>query len=134
MKFRYLVIPAMIATMAVRSSYAQRRGAPEEPSWAPKPVQVPKYTPPHKPLTVKTARLQRALNNHFEALILFIPAVLLVTLTNQSSPLTQICAGLYLGARILYIPAYVYGLAPWRSAVWGAGFFATMAMVLATLI
>ena len=89
---------------------------------------------PHKPLSVKTARLQRALNNHFEALILFTPAVLLVTLTNQSSPLTQICAGLYLGARVLYVPAYVYGLAPWRSVVWGAGFFATMGMVLATLI
>jgi uncharacterized MAPEG superfamily protein len=89
---------------------------------------------PHKPLTVKTARLQRAMNNHFEALILFTPAVLLVTLTNQSSPLTQICAGLYLGARILYIPAYVFALVPLRSAIWCIGFFATMVMVLATLI
>jgi mannose-6-phosphate isomerase-like protein (cupin superfamily) len=30
---------------------AQRRTTPEQASWAPKPVDVPKYQPPHKPLT-----------------------------------------------------------------------------------
>lgn len=31
---------------------AQRRnGPPEQPSWAPKPVQLPKYAAPHKPIT-----------------------------------------------------------------------------------
>ncbi|GHC52956.1 MAPEG family protein [Neogemmobacter tilapiae] len=89
---------------------------------------------PHKPLSLKTARLQRAMNNHFEALILFAPAALVVAVTNQSSPVTQICAGLYLGARILYIPAYVFALVPLRSAIWCIGFFATMVMVVATLI
>src|SRR5579863_1330187 len=28
-----------------------RKGPPEAPSWAPKPVEVPKYVPPHKPVT-----------------------------------------------------------------------------------
>ena len=33
-------------------AFAQRRGGPpEQPSWAPKPQELPKYTPPHKPHT-----------------------------------------------------------------------------------
>jgi mannose-6-phosphate isomerase-like protein (cupin superfamily) len=35
----------------VSLAIAQRRGASEEPSWAPKPVNLPRYTPPHKPHT-----------------------------------------------------------------------------------
>ncbi len=91
-------------------------------------------TPPPKPLSQTTARLQRALNNHFEALILFTIAALVITLSNQSTPTTQFAAYTYLAARILYIPAYALGLNPWRSAIWGVGFFATLTMLLAALI
>ena len=58
-------------------------------------------TVPPRPLSLRTARLQRALNNHFEGLILFTLAVTVVTLGNQSSPVTQAAAWAYLGARIL---------------------------------
>ncbi len=85
-------------------------------------------------LSPKAARLVRALNNHFEALILFTIAVTIVTLSGQSTPFTQTCAWVYLAARILYVPAYALGLAPWRSAVWGVGFCATIAMIIAALV
>jgi uncharacterized MAPEG superfamily protein len=85
-------------------------------------------------MSVVTGRLQRALNNHFEALILFTPAVVVVTLGDQSSPVTQYAAWAYLGARILYVPAYALGWRPWRSAIWSVGFFATLTMLVAALL
>ncbi|MFU8778611.1 MAG: MAPEG family protein [Roseovarius sp.] len=88
---------------------------------------------PTKQLSPKTARLGRALSNHFEGLILFTIAVIVVTFTKITSPLTAACAFTYLGARVLYIPAYYLGLRPWRSLIWAAGFFATLLMLLSTL-
>jgi len=85
-------------------------------------------------ISPRAGRLVRAMNNHFEALILFTIAVVVVTLGGQSSPFTATCAWIYLGARILYIPAYAFGLAPWRSLIWSVGFLATLAMILAALL
>ncbi len=90
--------------------------------------------PPSRQMSIRTARLQRALNNHFEGLILFTLAVVVVTLGQQSTVVTQTAAWLYLAARILYIPAYALGLRPWRSAIWAVGFFATLTMIVAALI
>lgn len=81
----------------------------------------------------RTGRLFRALNNHFEGLILFTLAVVVVTLSGQSSGLTAACAWAYLVARILYVPAYAFGLVPWRSLIWMVGFGATTLMLLAAL-
>jgi len=81
-----------------------------------------------------TGRLYRALDNHFEGLILFTLAVVVVTLGQQSTPFTTACAWAYLGARVLYVPAYWLGLSPWRSVVWFVGFFATVAMIVAALL
>ena len=94
----------------------------------------PRDTPLPRPLSRMTARLQRAMNNHFEALILFTLAVTVVTLGNQSSSVTQYAAWTYLAARILYIPAYAFGLSPWRSAIWAVGFLATLTMIVAALL
>ena len=85
-------------------------------------------------LSDKTARLLRALDNHFEGLILFTIACLVITLTDQSTQVTQTAAFTYLAARILYIPAYYLGLRPWRSLIWAVGFVATIVMLLAALI
>lgn len=90
--------------------------------------------PPSRPISERTGRLQRALNNHFEGLVLFTIAVVVVTLGQQSTGVTVACAWLYLIARVLYIPAYAYGWRPWRSAIWGVGFFATLAMIVAALV
>lgn len=90
--------------------------------------------PPSKPLSLTTLRLQRAMNNHFEGLILFTIAVVVVTLANQSTQTTQFAALTYLAARVAYIPAYALGLRPWRSAIWAVGFLATLTMLVAALL
>jgi uncharacterized MAPEG superfamily protein len=82
----------------------------------------------------RTGRLWRALNNHFEALILFTLAVTVVTLSGQSSPFTAACAWTYLAARILYVPAYAFAWVPWRSVIWTFGWSASVAMILASLL
>jgi len=84
-------------------------------------------------LSLRTARLYRALNNHFEGLILFTIACVVVTLGEASSPFTAACAYIYLAARVLYIPAYAFGWVPWRSIIWAAGFTATVLMLIAAL-
>lgn len=81
-----------------------------------------------------TGRLYRAMNNHFEGLVLFTIAVVVVTLGAASTPFTQTCAWVYLAARVAYIPAYALGLTPWRSLIWSVGFGATMLMIGATII
>jgi len=90
--------------------------------------------PPSRDMAPRTARLGRAMDNHFEGLILFTAAVTLVTLSGQASALTAGCAWAYLGARILYVPAYALGWRPWRSAIWVVGFLATLVMVISTLV
>jgi len=90
--------------------------------------------PPSRQMSVTTGRLQRAMNNHFEGLILFTLAVAVVTLGQQSTPFTAVCGWTYLAARALYVPAYALGLRPWRSLVWFTGFLATVAMLLAALV
>lgn len=92
----------------------------------------PRDTQPE--LSAMTGRLRRAVNNHFEGLILFTIAVVVVTLSDAGSPLTVLCAWLYLAARVLYVPAYALGWSPWRSVIWGVGFVATMVMIVAGLV
>lgn len=85
-------------------------------------------------LTGKPGRLQRAMNNHFEALILFTIAVVLVTLGDKANGFTGNCAWVYLIARILYVPAYYFGLSPWRSLIWFVGLIATFLMIAVSLL
>lgn len=85
-------------------------------------------------LSGTAARLQRALNNHFEGLIMFTLAVVVVAAGGQSTGLTATCAWIYLVARIVYVPAYALGWTPWRSVIWAVGFFATVLMIVAALI
>ena len=94
----------------------------------------PRDRPPSREISPLTGRLQRAMNNHFEGLILFTLAVVVVTLGDQSTPVTQYAACTYLGARILYVPAYALGWRPWRSVIWSVGFFATLTMIVAALL
>jgi uncharacterized MAPEG superfamily protein len=100
--------------------------SPRDPDRLGKPLQ--------ELVSLKTSRLFRAMNNHFEALILFTIGVLVITLSDQSTAVTQTAAWVYLVARILYIPAYAFGWVPWRSLIWFVGFAATVTMLLAALI
>lgn len=85
-------------------------------------------------LTGTAGRFKRAMENHFEGLILFTIACTIVTLGEQSTATTQISAWIYLAARIAYVPAYALGLIPWRSVVWFIGLLATTIMLIAALI
>lgn len=85
-------------------------------------------------LSVKTARLARAMSNHFEALILFGIAITVVSLSDQTNAITTACAWTYLGARILYIPAYYFGWTPWRSIIWFVGFLSTLVILITALL
>ena len=89
---------------------------------------------PSRALSDRTARLGRALDNHFEGLILFGIAVGVVQMSDQNTAFTAACAWVYLIARVLYAPAYAMGLRPHRSLIWVVGFAATMLMLLAALV
>ena len=86
------------------------------------------------PLSPLLGRLQRCLTNGVEGLALFTPAVLVVTLSGAASPFTALCAWTYVAARAAYIPAYAFGLTPWRSVVWLAGMAACLGLIAAALL
>ncbi|CUH40481.1 MAPEG family protein [Jannaschia seosinensis] len=91
-------------------------------------------TPPSRPISETTGRLQRAFQNHFEGLVLFTAAIVVVTLSGQSSAFTATCAWIYLAARVAYVPAYLLGWRPGRTIIWIVGFTATLLLVIAALI
>jgi len=74
-------------------------------------------------------RFKRAMDNHFEGLILFTIAVLVVVLGDASSATTETCAWIYLAARVLYVPAYASGIFLVRSIIWSFSFTATLVML-----
>jgi len=84
--------------------------------------------------TGMAGRLTRAMDNHFEALILFTIAVVVVVLGEASTPVTVAAAWTYLGARILYVPAYASGVFLVRSLIWTVGFVATLVMLVSALL
>lgn len=88
----------------------------------------PRDTP--RQITGFAGRAQRAMNNHFESLILFAIAALVLTYSDQNDTRTAALSLLYLVARILYLPAYLLGLSPWRSLIWVIGFLATALMLI----
>lgn len=78
-------------------------------------------------------RLYRAMNNHTENLVLFTIAVLVVSLSGTSNSTTEMAAWTYLGARILYVPAYASGIYLLRSIIFSIGFLATLLMLVVAL-
>lgn len=92
----------------------------------------PRDTP--RSLTGIAGRAQRAMTNHFEGLILFAIATLNLTYADKTGSTTAMLAALYLGARLLYLPAYLLGWTPWRSLIWALGFGATVTLLILALI
>jgi uncharacterized MAPEG superfamily protein len=86
-----------------------------------------------KPLTGRPARLKRALDNHFEGLVLFTIAALLVAQGDKANAATALAAWVYLAARLAYVPAYALGWSPWRTIIWTVGFLATLVILLVGL-
>ena len=70
------------------------------------------------PVTVLTARLQRAFGNFRETFVYFAVAVLVVVLLNKTNANTALGAQIYFWARLVYVPVYAAALAGIRTAVW----------------
>ena len=85
-------------------------------------------------LTGFAGRALRAMNNHFESLILFGIAALVVTYADKATEIAALLSMIYLAARILYLPAYLMGLTPWRSLIWAVGLLATTLMLVMALL
>ncbi|MEO0654235.1 MAG: MAPEG family protein [Pseudomonadota bacterium] len=73
-------------------------------------------------------RTDRALNNSITALALIAPPILIIALRDQSSANSVLAAQVFLAARVVYIPAYVFGIRGLRTLVWTVGFLATVAL------
>lgn len=73
-------------------------------------------------------RMDRALNNSITALALVTPPIVAIAFRDQSSPESVTAAQAFLAARIVYLPAYVFGIRGLRTFVWTIGFFATLVL------
>ncbi|MEM6676800.1 MAG: MAPEG family protein [Pseudomonadota bacterium] len=94
----------------------------------------PRDDEPPAPLSMRTARLQRAFLNHIEGLVLHTAATVVVVAGAATGPVTAAAATVYLLARIAYVPCYWTGV-PWlRSAVWALGMAGTVVMLVAGLV
>ena len=85
-------------------------------------------------LTGITARLDRALANSITAMALFAPAVLVLAAKGGFSHASLTAAQVFLAARVLYVPAYGFGITGLRTALWLAGFAATVALYVIALL
>lgn len=82
---------------------------------------------------IAEGRASRAYENHDRNLLLFAIAALVVTVNGEGTWWTGLLAWAYLLSRIAYVPAYIQGWVPWRSAIWVVGYAATGLMLLAAL-
>lgn len=85
------------------------------------------------PVGVVTGRLRRAQANLFETLPIFAAAVIIAHVAGREGTLTLWGAWLYLGARIVYVPLYAFGVPYLRSLVWLVS-LAGVLMILAAVL
>ncbi|WP_332815595.1 MAPEG family protein [Ramlibacter sp.] len=79
------------------------------------------------------ARANAAQANSFEALPLFIGAVIIAHQLGAPQTRIDILAVLFVTLRAIYIAMYVAGLPTVRSAVWAAGLLANLAILLSAV-
>lgn len=89
---------------------------------------------PGPPVGVVTGRLRRAQANLFETLPLFIAAVLVAHVADRDGALTAWGAGLFLAARVVYLPLYALGVPYLRSAIWGVAMLGLALVLIAILM
>lgn len=63
-------------------------------------------------------RAARTVANHIEGMMLFIPLVVIIEMSNLASSLTAVAAVLYLVGRVAYAPLYLMGVPYLRSLAW----------------
>ena len=82
----------------------------------------------HRTLEGMLGRTNRALDNSVTALVLFAVPVLVLAVRDAYTGQSLLAAQVFLAARVVYIPAYVFGIVGLRTAVWLAGFLATLVL------
>ena len=95
-------------------------------------IRGPRDAPP--PLPLVGARLERALTNMVEALLVFLPLALLVEMKGLGDGLAQTGAMVFFFARVAYVPAYAAGIPLLRSAIWTVGHIGIGMMVWAVWV
>ncbi|MET3614442.1 putative MAPEG superfamily protein [Rhizobium aquaticum] len=85
-------------------------------------------------LGVKAQRAGRALRNFLESYPLFIALVLVVELAHRNGMMTSGGAIAYLAGRVVYLPLYIVGIGPARSAAWGLSLLGIVLMFIGILI
>ena len=73
---------------------------------------------PGAPIGKMGGRLERAYRNFLETFALFAAAVLLAHALDKTTANSALGAQIYLWARVLYIPAYVFAIPFLRTLIW----------------
>jgi uncharacterized MAPEG superfamily protein len=81
------------------------------------------------PLNPVAGRLARAQANFYESFPIMVAAILIVSVAHLENRWTALGALIWLGARLLYLPLYGFGVPVLRSLAWSAG-LAGIVMVL----
>ena len=89
---------------------------------------------PGRPLTGVGARFDRATKNFLETLPFFIAAVLIANVAGARNQFSQWGCLLYLGGRILYVPAYLTSVWYFRTVFWGVAMIGLAMVILASLV
>ncbi len=85
------------------------------------------------PYNAALGRAKRATQNMLEAMIMFAPLILIAHATDRFNDMTELGAGLFLGARILYAPCYWFGIPVLRTLAWFAGMVGTLIVLFQVL-
>jgi uncharacterized MAPEG superfamily protein len=80
----------------------------------------------HRTLEGMLGRTDRALNNSVTALVLFAIPILVMGLRDTFTGQSLLASQVFLAARVVYIPAYIFGIIGLRTGVWLVGFLATL--------
>lgn len=98
------------------------------PAWGLGPRDNAREAPP-----AFVGRMERTVRNQIEAIAVFAPLILVAHMADVHTTLTIWGAGLFLGARVFYVPAYLAGIPYLRSLIWGAGFVGCIMIAVAVL-
>lgn len=79
--------------------------------------------------TILLGRLTRALRNLHETLPFFLGVVIILALMDVSTPVSRMSAIVFAGARLVYLPLYVFGIPYVRGMVWGISFIALVVLL-----
>lgn len=79
-------------------------------------------------------RFARTVQNHAEAMLIYIPLMALVLVLERTSEWTAIAAWLVIGGRLAFVPLYLLGVFALRSLAYGAAMVGVFITVWALIV